>query len=1133
LRTPPSGGSYQYSYLGNAQTVSDPANKQLRYFYDALGGLIQVDEPGPFAPGGGSGSVAVSGSLQTTSGSAGTGYITIAGSEQSVVDTSGCEWIGPRPTHCPTTWDKGTVTISINGYNATVNYAKGSDPGSIATGLANVFNADPNSPVSAGVSGYTVYVTARQAGAATNYYVSSWAVTSDPGDFGSSGFYTSQSGSNLTGGVDGTNDSGNCSITVGGYTSSMGYGPGSSASGIAYWFAYQISNDPSATVTATSSGNILYLTSKAVGASGNLGLSASCATSLPGTFASPSFTLTPSGSTLTGGHGAGVDLSAPLSTYAAYTALGKLTQITQGAQTRTIAYDGMGRVISQTTPEGGAVQAFYADSSGNPCSSDPSWVCSRVDARGFTTTYRYDGLGRVTFIGYPNSNTVSRSFYYDQGGSAANALGRLTNAGDAGPFPNHYETYTYDAAGRITQIGTVGVGDLRSSVSYQYNPMAEIAQITYPSGRIVTNSYDDIGRLNSVQSNGTIYFSNAGYSAAGQLVSFSYGNGVQSNLSYNDHEQLASLQYSRQGGSAGGSATALFNLVYNYTGQNGLNNGQLQGIADTRGAGYSLSFTYDPWSRLSAAQTNDLTAPQTWALTWPYDRYGNRLGQNIVGGTLPAGAPQLVIDPPTNHIVGFSYDQSGNMTTDGTPGRTWNYDAENRLTSQVNGNSSAVYGYDLAGLRISKNLWSTTGGTTTQTSSAAYVYSSDQVIAEYLNSNLNKEHIYAANKRIATVDSRGNVFYHHPDHLSNRLETDVNGNVVRTFGHLPFGDTWYETGNPDNWKFTTYERDAESGLDYAQARYYESGFGRFLSPDPLPGDLSSPQSLNRYTYVMNNPVTNLDPHGKECGDSLFEGCGEIDGGGGAGFGFGFDLFNMYGGGGDQSNSDDPFLRAWAEFGFDMAHMFDEGRAFGMSDRAFGESMGIPDFLQLPQVSLLDWLPQLSKGCEFGPCGFQSTGLQPVLTQNCLAPGTGGPPAAACIYLHCIKEGNYSSACLAAKTQALMDQLADVQRSQPHFLAAAPPPPDSIRAPEPARPEVPFSPGFGQKLYCTFGGDPELFEGNEAMHLPEEVNLSVAVWGYEKNFSKQPQINLDGAIDANGAGAQAAYLGNYANCMMAH
>ncbi len=62
-------------------------------------------------------------------------------------------------------------------------------------------------------------------------------------------------------------------------------------------------------------------------------------------------------------------------------------------------------------------------------------------------------------------------------------------------------------------------------------------------------------------------------------------------------------------------------------------------------------------------------------------------------------------------------------------------------------------------------------------------------------------------------------------------------------------------------KFTGYERDGETGLDFAQARYYSNVQGRFTSVDPLDGVLTTPQSWNKYTYCLNNPLVFVDPTG--------------------------------------------------------------------------------------------------------------------------------------------------------------------------------------------------------------------------------------------------------------------------------
>lgn len=68
-------------------------------------------------------------------------------------------------------------------------------------------------------------------------------------------------------------------------------------------------------------------------------------------------------------------------------------------------------------------------------------------------------------------------------------------------------------------------------------------------------------------------------------------------------------------------------------------------------------------------------------------------------------------------------------------------------------------------------------------------------------------------------------------------------------------------------KFTGYQKDEESGLDFAEARMYENRHGRFTAIDPLlaSGKSANPQSFNRYVYVMNNPLLLTDPNGLQAG----------------------------------------------------------------------------------------------------------------------------------------------------------------------------------------------------------------------------------------------------------------------------
>ncbi len=70
-------------------------------------------------------------------------------------------------------------------------------------------------------------------------------------------------------------------------------------------------------------------------------------------------------------------------------------------------------------------------------------------------------------------------------------------------------------------------------------------------------------------------------------------------------------------------------------------------------------------------------------------------------------------------------------------------------------------------------------------------------------------------------------------------------------------------GMPTDFGFAGHRYDRSTGLIYMGARYYDPALGRFISPDPTVPELGNPQSLNRYSYVENNPVTFIDPYGLE------------------------------------------------------------------------------------------------------------------------------------------------------------------------------------------------------------------------------------------------------------------------------
>ncbi len=544
-----------------------------------------------------------------------------------------------------------------------------------------------------------------------------------------------------------------------------------------------------------------------------------------------------------------------------YNVLDALTTVTQGLQTRTYNYDAMGRLTSSATPEAGTATSQYNNS---------SHVTQRTDARGVITTYSYDTSSNwLTGISYNVGTTgvpLTPSVTLSYGSNATqNNNGRLFSMTDG----IGSETYSYDSRGRVTQVAKT-INGTTYNTSYAYNSAGELTSITYPSGRVAQPNYDAIGRLCAVGASGatcttgTNYVSGFGYNTAQQVTGFNYGNGVVASLGYSpDRLQLTSLSHTK-------NPATLLSLAYGYS-QGGGNNGQITSITDNTGtqeAGRSVTYAYDALYRLSSAVTTGSTTYPKWGLSWSFDRYGNRLNQTQTYGMTPTNFLSFA-NPggaQTNRPDNMCFDANGNLlaeTAPPCPSPTYVYDAENRLVNY----SSAAYSYDGNGLRVKK----VSGGTTT-----VYIFSRGKVIAEYDNGaavgSPSREYIYSGGAVVAKIEG-GVTTYFHPDRLSNRLLTDSSGNLIGQRGHYPFGETWYETGTTTKLKFTTYERDSESTNDFAMARYNVNRFGRFSSVDAASGSAGSPQSLNRYAYVANDPVNLADHSGNRPGKIGPEGFG--------------------------------------------------------------------------------------------------------------------------------------------------------------------------------------------------------------------------------------------------------------------
>jgi RHS repeat-associated protein len=510
-----------------------------------------------------------------------------------------------------------------------------------------------------------------------------------------------------------------------------------------------------------------------------------------------------------------------------------------------------------------------------------------------------DPLNRLQSISYDKSQASNPSSIWD---AATVTIGYMT-AGDKTRVQTvttagtSTETNTYDAFSRVSEysITLTNRPSYPMTMSYLYDTANRLTEVRYPaqygmSGsprKTVNPSYDNASRLTQMTVNSQIQMSEIVYNPLSQVTSLKTG-------AYTGNADIEQYSYDAQTGLLTNqkvikqnTSQTLLDLSYNYSRGNSkgsLNGktGQLTNIVNNLDRNKDRVYEFDTLGRLIVAKGGVAAGGSgvaNWTQNYTFDRYGNRQTVTASGVTannqaVPTdGLASLSYNSQTNRITNsnYEYDLAGNQTRGQSPTgafQRFEYDSAGRLVVVKDDAGTPLESYSYGASR--QRLQTISGSLTTY-----YAWGGSSVLCEYTETTGNgatfafkKSYIYAGSRLLSTQVWNGTAEiteFHHPDRLGTKLVTNNAANTSYEQSTLPFGMALNaESSGYSNQVFTSYDRSASTGLDYAQNRSYSSGQGRFTTVDPIgiaSSSAFSPQSLNLYAYVENNPIDFVDPSG--------------------------------------------------------------------------------------------------------------------------------------------------------------------------------------------------------------------------------------------------------------------------------
>ena len=461
-----------------------------------------------------------------------------------------------------------------------------------------------------------------------------------------------------------------------------------------------------------------------------------------------------------------------------------------------------------------------------------------------TVTMSSNALAPYLFLTPPSGP------YLQNGGTQGGTPAQIIVTGAmAGQWVIEATTYPGMSGAFTLTVTTQAAGAQDVVLTYGRDAEGNVTSTTDSFGGVNTATYDALNRESSIQQTGTnvtakrVDFT---YNAAGQantVTQYSDLAGTQqvaqSTYGYDTVGRLTSLTQMH-------NATTINSYTWSFDGANRIT--QMTSVDGTD------NFTYD--------NTNQLTSASQIAESYTYDANGNRVNT----GYATSDNNQLASDG----TYLYKYDDEGNRIsrTNIATGEvtTYQWDNRNRLTRVTDTSSigavlsDSLYTYDPFDRRIGKSV-STNGGAPVIEHD---VYDGQNILFS-LDGNGAISHRYLAgpgiNEVFADQSTSGQTLWYLTDNLGTVRDIVNNTGLIQNHvSYDSFGNITAQTNSTVGVKFgyTGQQLDAETGMWYMHARYYDPKDGRFISSDPsglAAGD------VNTYRYVANQVTGLIDPLG--------------------------------------------------------------------------------------------------------------------------------------------------------------------------------------------------------------------------------------------------------------------------------